>query len=324
MNIALVIPTIRNLSFLSEWKSLLSSCHLFIIEDHNVKTVLTPKSKFKSVFHYCWQDIKNDFGSKEWIFSRQNAGIRSYGFWKAWRQGADIIMTLDDDCYPVDTDFVERHKKNLSLKAPENWFTTFPHPDYIYTRGIPYTVRTKYPVMVSHGLWTKNIDLDGKTQKKFPCVNISSYPPFLTYIPKGQYFPMCSMNLAFRREAIPLMYFPLMGNDPEGTAWGFDRFDDIWAGIFVKKIMDHLGYAVANGSPFVEHRKASDADVNVRKEKSGLLINEKLWRWVDKVNLTKHTPVLCYRELAQGISLPHTRYFMKLKEAMVIWSELFL
>lgn len=323
MNIALVIPTIRSLSFLSEWKSLLSSCHLIIIEDHETKVIQTPKGKFKSVSHYCWQDIQKDFGKDEWIFSRQNAGIRSYGFWKAFQSGADIIITLDDDCYPVGTDFLDTHVRNLTLTAPDRWYGTFPHPDFICTRGFPYRVRNKYPVMISHGLWSRNLDLDGLSQKKHPGLDIHPYPPFLSFVPQGKYFPMCSMNLAFRREMTPLMFFPLMGKDPDGNPWGFDRFDDIWAGIFAKKIMDHLGYAVANGSPFVEHRKASDADVNIRKEKTGLKINEQLWQWVDGVRLTKQTPALCYRELARGISFPHTRYFMKLRRAMLIWSELF-
>lgn len=325
MNITLVVPTIRTLSFLKEWKSLLSECHLLIVEDHEKRTIETSIRHFRSVSHYSWQDIKKDFGKNEWIFSRENAGIRSYGFWKAWKNKADIIISLDDDCYPVDQDFIKRHITNLTLKAPAHWVSTFPHPHYIYTRGFPYTVRNKVPVMVSHGLWSNQIDLDGITQKNQPAaMNVPPYPPFLTFIPKGQYFPMCSMNLAFRKEVTPLMYFPLMGKDPDGTPWGFDRFDDIWAGIFAKKIMDHLGYAVANGSPFVEHRKASDPDVNIQKEKKGLPVNEKFWQWADTVKLTKHTPVSCYQELARGIVFPHTRYFTKLRQAMLIWSELFL
>ena len=324
MNITVVIPTIRTLSFLSEWKLLLSQCHLLIVEDHEEKMIKTPKTGFMSISHYCWEDIQHDFGKDEWIFSRQNAGIRSYGFWKAWKKGADIIITLDDDCYPVDRNFIKQHVHNLSLHAPHSWQPTYPHPDFIYTRGIPYRIRNTYPVMVSHGLWTKHIDLDGVTQKNYPDLCLPSYPPFLTFIPKRQYFPMCSMNLAFRKEVTPFMYFPLMGKDPDGVSWEFDRFDDIWAGICAKKIMDHLGFAVANGSPFVEHRKASDPDVNIKKEKTGLPVNEKLWQWVDAVKLTKHVPALCYQELAKGIAFPHTRYFTKLREAMLIWAELFL
>ena len=154
-------------------------------------------------------------------------------------------------------------------------------------------------------------------------VNIPAYPPMRQFIPAGSLFPMSSMNLAFAREVTPLMYFPLMGKDPYGNPWGFDRFDDIWAGIFAKKILDHLGLSVANGSPFVEHRKASDVHKNLVKERRGIVINETLWRSALAVSLTKKTPVSCYLELAQAITFPKTAYFQKLREAMVLWASLF-
>jgi hypothetical protein len=177
--------------------------------------------------------------------------------------------------------------------------------------------------MISHGLWTNKIDLDGKTEMKYPNLHLSVYPPLLQFVPQRVYFPMCSMNLAFRRGATPLMYFPLMGADPGGKAWGYDRFDDIWAGIFAKKILDHLGLAVVNGSPFVEHRKASDPRKNVLKEKRGMSANEWLWKKADEVSLSKKTPAECYVELAQNIRFPRNTYFRRLRDAMIHWGNLF-
>jgi reversibly glycosylated polypeptide/UDP-arabinopyranose mutase len=323
MNIFIVIPTIRSLNFLKEWKDQFHNCYLIIVEDHEKVQIEKPITSCLGVYHYAWSDIKNDFGQQEWIFSRKNAGIRSYGFWKAYTLKADIIVTLDDDCYPVDKKFIEGHITNLSRRAPIGWTTTYPHPDFMFTRGIPYGIRDQLSTVISHGLWTNKIDLDGKTEIQHPGINLPPYPPIAQFIPKGVYFPMCSMNLAFKREVTPLMYFPLMGFDPEGNYWGYDRFDDIWAGIFAKKIIDHLGFAVVNGSPFVEHRKASDVRNNIIKEKSGMIINEKLWRAVDAVSLTKNTPSACYRELAEKIIFPNTEYFKKLRMAMINWSTLF-
>lgn len=319
----LVIPTIRNLDFLSEWNSLLSQTHLLIVEDHKDREISPPATGFLSVSHFSWKDIVADFGKDEWIFSRKNAGIRTYGFWKAYEAGADVIITLDDDCYPVDRDFVVQHLENLNTKAPEGWFPTFPDRRFVFTRGFPYGIRNKQRVVISHGLWTNKIDLDGITQKRYPDILMPPYPSLVQFVPPKQYFPMCSMNLAFSRDVVPLMYFPLMGFSPEGTRWGYDRFDDIWAGIFAKKICDHLGLSIINGSPFVEHRKASDADINIQKEKTGLVINESLWKSVDAVPLTKQTPAGCYKELAQKITLPKTEYFRSLRRAMEIWGNLF-
>lgn len=323
MNIFLVIPTIRSLDFLSAWGGLLADCHLVVVEDNPTRQMRAPKEGFINTHHYSWEDIHKDFGKDEWIFSRRNAGIRSYGFWKAYELGADIIITLDDDCYPVDKNFVARHKTNLSLREPEKWSTTFPHPDFLYTRGFPYEARNKFPVVISHGLWSNKMDLDARTQLHHQNVNTPPYPPMVNFIPHGQFFPMSSMNLAFRWEVTPLMYFPLMGSDPDGTPWGYDRFDDIWAGVFAKKICDHLGLGVVSGSPFVEHRKASDIQKNLEKERPGIKINETLWTAVDKVILTSETPASCYKELAQKIQFPKGRYFNKLREAMLIWASLF-
>src|SRR4030043_72838 len=123
MKIFIVIPTIRDLSFLKSWKDEFRDCKLMIIEDRAKKTINIPSVPAKQILHFCWEDIRKDFTKDEWIFSRKNAGIRSYGFWKAYKLGADVIITLDDDCYPVERDLVQKHLDNLQFKAPTNWQT---------------------------------------------------------------------------------------------------------------------------------------------------------------------------------------------------------
>ena len=115
----------------------------------------------------------------------------------------------------------------------------------------------------------------------------------------------------------------MMGVDPKGKSWGYDRYDDIWAGIFSKKIMDHLNLGVVNGSPFIDHKKASIIRHNRTKEMNGMKINEILWRCVQKVKLTGRTPKSCYIELAKKTNFPKESYFKKLREAMIIWANLF-
>lgn len=323
MNIYVVIPTIRTLDFLEAWRGEFEDCHLIIVEDHKEKEIQAPTRGFLSIDHYTWKDIRNDFGANEWIFPRQNAGIRSYGFWKAYQKGADVIITLDDDCFPAEKRFVQKHLDNLASKAPSSWFATFPHPDYMYTRGFPYDTRNVHRVGISHGLWSNKMDMDAKTQLAIGNVNVAAYPPLRQYIPFGYYFPMSSMNLAFTREITPLMYFPLMGKDPQGGAWGFDRYDDIWAGIFAKKILDHLGVAVVNGSPFVEHKKASDPKKNLIKEKRAMGVNEQLWQTITSLSFSTHATTRCYRELASAGAFPETKYFRRLTKAMNIWAAMF-
>lgn len=326
-NVFLVIPTIRNLDFLSDWGQLLGDISIVVMEDGPSKTVTIPAGfEGSRVFHYCWDDIAKDFGSQQWIVGRKNSGVRNYGFWKAYQMGADVIITLDDDCYPTKDNLIEGHLGNLFFKAHDNeWMPTYPSKDWMYTRGFPYGIRAKKDVWVSHGLWSGALDLDGQTEvANGKLLTEMPYLSIRQVVPTGIYYPMCSMNLAFRREATPLMFFPMMGQNQEGVSWGYDRFDDIWAGILSKKILDHLCISVVNGSPFIEHRKKSIPNHNLAKEKAGLLVNEQFWRWVDQVSLTEATPALCYKELAEKAFFPDEPYFNKLREAMIIWANLFI
>ncbi len=324
LSVFLVIPTIRNLEFLKHWKDEFKDCQIVIVEDRKTKEIGTPSIPSRAIHHFSWTDIDHEFGKSAWIFPRKNAGIRSYGFWKAYVMGAEVIITLDDDCYPAEREFIKKHLDNLNFKAASSWYTTYPNPEWIYTRGIPYSVRRKIPIMVSHGLWSGAIDLDAKTELKLPkLLNEKPYPPIRQIIPFGYFYPMCTMNLAFRREVVPLMFFPMMGFDTKGKKWEYDRYDDIWAGIFSKKIMDHLGWAVVNGSPFVKHKKASNPHSNLKRESAGMKMNEILWQKVNKVKLTKKSSRLCYIELAKKIKFPRGKYFRKLREAMIIWAEIF-
>lgn len=323
-SVFVVIPTIRDLSFLESWGDEFKDCEIIVVEDRKRKKIRIPQVPIREVHHFCWEDIENDFPQSQWIFARKNAGIRSYGFWKAYKMGADIIITLDDDCYPAQDPLVEMHVENLSLKAPEGWFTTHPNPSFMYTRGFPYGVRGQKPVVLSHGLWSGVLDLDAKTLIKHPNLDQEKYPPLTQFVPENTFFPMSSMNLAFTREVASLMYFPLMGEDQNGKTWGYDRFDDIWAGIMAKKVIDHLGWSVVNGSPFVHHKGASDVKEKIKKEENGIKANEWFFKRVEAVKLSGRKPATCYRQLAEKLELPKQRYFNRLKEAMIVWTDLFL
>src|SRR3972149_1918637 len=96
--IFLVIPTIRDLNFLKSWKDEFKNCHLIVVVDGGKENVKVPNKNFLSITHFNWKDIDRDLGKNSWIIPRRNAGIRNYGFLKAYEMGADVILTLDDDC----------------------------------------------------------------------------------------------------------------------------------------------------------------------------------------------------------------------------------
>lgn len=339
--IALIVPTIRKesiLRFLKEWSDELEKYNvtLFVIEDYYEPTIDFSDFNYKvKIYHFSWKDFREELGENEWIIPRHNASIRSFGFYMAYKMGFEIIITLDDDCYPLNKyytsvenyDFFKTHLQRLLLEnaeiTEEAWEPTVLK---IRSRGFPYynflrNTTKKVKVILNHGLWANIPDLDAINQFLNQSYDLKLY--FIDkLIPKNKYFSMCGMNIAFKREATPALYFLLMGEDEKGNKYPYDRFDDIWAGIFFKKIADHLNYDVLSGHPVIWHDRASNFFKNLQKEANGIEINERLWQIVDDIKLTKDNFKDCYKELAYKLPL-NDEYFTKLKKSMIIWSDLF-
>ncbi len=320
----IVVPTIREScirDFLRTWEREFSSAHVIVVEDNPEKTF--DLGRYPNVSHYSWADIDSELGSSSWIIPRRTDCVRSYGYLKAWQEKPDMIVTLDDDCYPMEQDnsrtgFLARHWARLEEGGDEDAWQQSGRG--VVTRGVPYFhTRRRRRCVLNHGLWTRVPDYDAPTQlvearlgRVFSFSNQT--------IPAGRYFPMCGMNVAWRPEVTPAFYFLLMGRNYE-----FDRFGDIWAGVFVKRICDHLGVAVLSGEPAVDHQRASNVWANLKKEAPGLEVNETLWTAVDAVTLTGTTFGECYREIAAGLPLQCAagEYMKKLGQAMVAWTDLF-
>lgn len=265
-----------------------------------------------------WSEIDDDLAAP-WIISRGDSAIRSYGFWKAWSLGADYIFTLDDDCFPVDRDHATRHLENL--KATPAWRSTV---DGLRVRGLPYSnIGTLRNVRVSMGLWLGHPDIDAiqtLASRGAPADDVLDRGLTSRVMPADQYFPLCGMNLAFRRDVACLMYFPPMGaNTPYG------RFDDIWGGLVLQRICRHLRYGIVCGQPLVDHRRASDPFANLVKEAPGIRENETLWELVDAVELSGRDALACMREMGAAF-MAHSSggtYVRRWGRAILDWCALF-
>jgi hypothetical protein len=365
MRVALVIPTIRENSFkdfISRWEALglYQAVDLIVMEDNPKKTFdVSSVDKRWGAVHLCWEDIEADLGKDSWIIPRRSDTVRSYAYYYAWKMGYDFILTLDDDCYPPSRDvdglqyedgesFVASHLQYLEKRT--RWFNTL---NKVKPRGIPfYNLGRNDKVIVNHGLWTNVLDYDAPFQLANPIPEEFSFDNRI--VPNGSYFPMCGMNVMWRRDATVLMYHLLMGQvlhsrenskiytpplgtlltvpDSPGLALeklAFDRFGDIWCGILMKKIADVKRLQVSTGMPYIRHERASNPFANLKKEANGIEVNEKFWEHVDKAQISPGLDLDgCYGEMGQHIGAyseypEHAQYFRRLGEAMVIWSKLF-
>lgn len=335
-----VVPTIREAQikqFLSEWNNQFKfdgSTSVIVVEDNPEKT-FDIKSKDSFIRHYSWQDIEKDLGEASWIIPRRTDCIRSYGYWKAQQLHPDMemLITLDDDCYPHVTetarlmgntrgeDIISGHAKNLvSVAKLERWQSTL---GGVTPRGIPYENRKdSLPCVISHGLWAEVPDFDAITQLVQTRQKDSWYAN-TGHIRKHFYFPMCGMNVAIKSEVIPMFYFLLMGQNAKGEKHPYDRFGDIWCGIILKKICDHLGFSVYSGDPCIRHTRASNVWTNLDKEHEGMKMNEHFWKMIDEISLRQGNIKECYKEIANSMWKGHSPYFNSLSIAMLTWADLF-
>ena len=319
---ALVIPTIREdciEQFLEAWdveKDNWSA--IIVIEDNPTKSFKLPDY----CTHYSWEEIEEELGDDSWIISRRDSAIRSFGFYIAYTLGADTIYTLDDDCYPPDEQalnpskcFINGHERAFTFH--KKWTELVPG---CRSRGMPYINKGELDVSLNVGLWSGIPDLDSiQTLSGDKWGGLGSGRDAHRIIPQGQYFPMCGMNLAFKREMTPLMYFPLMGEDSP-----YRRFDDIWCGIVMKKVADQLGMNVSCGNPLVEHKRASDPFVNLVKEAPGIATNEHFWETIDQIDITDiHEPIRCMQQIGSELMENSDTYLQKVGKAIGIWAGLF-
>jgi hypothetical protein len=285
--------------------------------------------------------IERELGDLSWIVPSNSSACRSFGYYIAGQMAdvGDIVLTLDNDCYPESMVpyWIAGHRQALANHATTEWVDTFSGGPP--ARGFPYRIRGIHETWLSHGLWSGVPDLDAPTWLHYPDLRLPPTPAGTTQaIPRGVFFPMCGMNLAWRPALTPALYFGLFG-----PAYGFDQFDDIWAGVLVKKVCDHLGYAVRSGAPSVRHRKQSDVYVNLLKQTPGMEMNEHLWQAVADITLRPVNPgsnavADCYTELVSQLPdhlpgcprvpdsnprHPGQPWLVIFKEAATAWAKLF-
>lgn len=169
------------------------------------------------------------------------------------------VLILDDDVRPIG-DTIQDHLDILRQPVATSWLSTASE----YMRGFPYGIRNEAVVALSHGVWEGVPDFDAPTQL-IKGVHDVYFPKII--VPKGVLFPMCGMNVAVIREALPYLYFAPPWNE-------MARCDDIFGGINLKRDFDKIGLAVATGFARVRHDRASNVFSNLHREGLFIKLNE--------------------------------------------------
>lgn len=260
--IAVVVPTIRIEKFYHEF--VVAWDDLF--KKHDVQLLVVKDKDEPELLHFNTKksySISEVMGEDSDLIYNKNDGVRNLGFAyiAKYMPEIDYTITLDDDTRPLG-DTIEDHITALRSRVPISWVSTASE----YMRGFPYKIREEAEVVLSHGIWQGVADWDAPTQLVLGNRHVGFYQG---PIPKGVFYPMCGMNIAFKRKMLPYMYYA-----PMGYKVGLDRFADIWLGIESKKVIDENGWAVVTGMAGVRHERASNVWKNLQKEAKGLEMNE--------------------------------------------------
>lgn len=226
-----------------------------------------------------------------------NETRRNIGYLKALEHGCEVLISIDDDNFPVmEDDFIGFHSKTGT-----NWggnlisedkgfhniceYLVFEPERHIHPRGFPFHLRstknshihkqakTDSKIGITAGLWLIEPDIDATTWLNGK-VHAKEYKgDNLHVLSQDTWTPVNTQNTSVVRDLIPAYLCIPMGHDVPGGK--INRYGDIWGGYFLQALMNNTDYHVAFGRPLVEHRRNPHNYVDdLRHEYWGMMLTD--------------------------------------------------
>lgn len=220
----------------------------------------------------------------DWLVLQQDelkegcARTKNKGIQTAIANGAEMIVVLDDDCFPLNDQtlesFVYEHQKALRPQEVE-MFEVITNPQ---SRGTPFYNRTiKMPVAAAMGYWESIPDFDAVHQLVHQNVQMEHKQKSMF----GKYFAFSGMNFSFKIDQWP--WCQLIN---------VERFDDIWMGLLWQKVAYSKGYCFNLSAPKVNHIRQSNVWKNLTAEVKYLEANETLWTTIHTKEINNYKDAL--------------------------------
>lgn len=265
MKIALVSTTINVPHVLALYRAAAGdTITFFVAADKKTPPEAYDFCKKLSFCHFCFEG-----GLKEWrcspLIGYNTVARRSIAILDALHWGAEIIVTIDDDNYPLDiryfSSFVGAFYRSHGLQVVGDWFDPgmlldppashrgFPH-DKVWIPAFEPVVNVK--IGVAAGMVLGDPDVSAATR-------IATLPQVLgvselarggvVVDPRQTWTVFNTQNTAFVRDLAPcFLLCPRFG-----------RYDDIVASLVAQRVMRERGEVVHFGRPFVwQQRNAHD------------------------------------------------------------------
>nr|XP_017226647.1 PREDICTED: probable UDP-arabinopyranose mutase 5 isoform X2 [Daucus carota subsp. sativus] len=317
--------------FMEEWRPVFSRFHLIIVKDPDLKEELKIPEGF-NVHVYTKADIDKIAGSTSTSLLFSGYSCRYFGYLVSKRK---FIVSIDDDCVPAKDDMgnlidaVSQHVQNLETPATPFFFNTLYDPyrkgaDFV--RGYPFSLRSGVTCALSCGLWLNLADYDAPTQALKPTERNSRYVDAVLTVPVKAMMPVSGINIGFNRELVGPALLPALKLEQEGKV-RWETVEDLWCGMCVKVVSDHMGIGVKTGLPYVWRNERGDAVASLKKEWEGVKLMEDIVPFFQSLRFSEAavTAEECVIELAAAVkeSLgPSNPVFERAAEAMVQWVKL--
>ncbi|XP_047334510.1 probable UDP-arabinopyranose mutase 5 isoform X1 [Impatiens glandulifera] len=291
-------------SFFNEWGPLLSKYHLIIVKDTDLKEELIIPKGF-NLDIYTKNEIDRIVGGK-FLFSGYSC--RYFGYLVSRKK---YIISIDDDCIPAKndkgelTDIVSQHLSNLKTPATPYFFNTLYDPyregaDFV--RGYPFSLRSGVHCAMSCGLWLNLADFDAPTQVLKPELRNSRYVDAVMTVPIRTMMPVSGINLGFDRDLVGPAMVPALRLAGEGK-FRWETMGDVWSGLCVKAVCDHLAMGMKTGLPYVWRKERGDAVQSLKKEWEGVKMMEEVVPFFQSLRLSPEavTAEDCVAEIASAV-----------------------
>lgn len=270
--VIVIMPTINVAPNLQAWaKQLDPDTDMIIIagngiSPHNEIVELLQSTGIPSIYMHPDSEVSRKWQTSD-ALDLNHHHRRSLALLEAMVHRPQVILTLDDDNYPMSDFWVTaahhmlttRNTNVMKIRSSNGWFDVgkLCEPRVMH-RGFPHWLRnedtlseTVMPqderIGVFAGLWVGDPDCDA-TERIILGTQIQRVKtPYI--LDAGTWSPFNSQSTMFRGELAPLMLM-----------WpGVGRFDDIFASYLARAYMDANDWFHAAGSPAVKHdRNAHD------------------------------------------------------------------
>jgi hypothetical protein len=214
----------------------------------------------------------------------------------ALEDGCSVLVSIDDDNWPTDDDFIGWHsivgsewKGDLQTEA-SGFYNVCEAIDFepnrpIYPRGFPFELRniknsnflTKTSncniVGVNAGLWLEEPDVDATTWLNGKILGRHFNGNDTVVLDHQTWSPVNTQNTAVVRELIPAYYCVAMGHKVPGGI--IHRYGDIWGGYIMQAILSQTNFFVAFGRPIANHfRNPHNYIEDLRQEYWGMILTD--------------------------------------------------